>query len=85
MSWYKIAQNNGDNIVFQSYSSYGDLHVLIKGKPYKYVQVSPYQAEILQKYIKFKNWRAAFPLVQSFIQEKDILPETPNKQLELGF
>ena len=39
MSWYKKAQS--PNIQFLSYNSYGNLKVLINGKPYTYYEVSP--------------------------------------------
>jgi len=84
MSWYKKAVRYDDYIVFLSYSSYGDLKVLIKGKPYNYVEVLPNKAEYLQKLIKHHNWTSAFPLLQSFKQEKELYKNVPEDKVDLG-
>ena len=93
MNWYKISQEN--LITFLSYNSYGDLHILIKGKPYNYVEVLPNQASALQQYIKYGNLTKAFPLLRSFKQEKELYNENTvvaedkvdsgGTQLGLGF
>ena len=70
MNWFKKSVREAPRVDIIYFDSYGNLKVLINGKEYRYFEVSPYQKEMLEKYIKVKNWGSVFKLIRSLKQEK---------------
>ena len=79
MNWFKVS-NKQPSIIVSSYNNFGDMSVIINGKRYKYIEVSPYNKDMLEQYIRYKNWSYAFKLIRSLKME-----EKEDNQQEFNF
>ncbi len=57
------------DIKMLSWDSYGNLSILIDGKEYNYCEVNIDEHIRLKAYVKYKNYKAFFRLVNSFRKE----------------
>ena len=55
-----------------SFNSYGDLTVLIKDTKYRYYYVNPGTKKKLETYIRHKNWKSSFALLNGIVDYENI-------------
>lgn len=88
MNWYKTAQQPPTPIAIVSYNSYGELGISFNGgKKYVYPDVSPFYKEKIERFLKFKNYKAVQDLLKrlsanrSDTEEKaQMLSELPSQK-----